>query len=41
MVLSAPVFFGNRAVIMQRVAALRLPTNYQFPEEADEGRFID
>jgi putative tryptophan/tyrosine transport system substrate-binding protein len=25
---------------MQRVAALRLPTIYQFPEEAEEGGFI-
>jgi putative ABC transport system substrate-binding protein len=39
-VLSAHVLFGNRAVIMQRVAALRLPTIYQFPEEAEEGGFI-
>jgi putative tryptophan/tyrosine transport system substrate-binding protein len=38
--LSAPVIFGNRAIIMQRVAALRLPTIYQFPEEAEEGGFI-
>ena len=39
-VLSAPVLFGNRAVTMQRVAALGLPTIYQFPEEAEEGGFI-
>jgi putative tryptophan/tyrosine transport system substrate-binding protein len=25
---------------MQRVAALRLPAIYQFPEEADEGGFV-
>jgi putative tryptophan/tyrosine transport system substrate-binding protein len=25
---------------MQRVAALRLPTIYQFPEEAEEGGFV-
>jgi putative ABC transport system substrate-binding protein len=39
-VLSSPLLVGNRAVIIQRVAALRLPTIYQYPEEAEEGGFI-
>jgi hypothetical protein len=32
--------YGNRQIIMQRVAALRLPAIYQFPEEAEEGGFV-
>ena len=39
-VLSSPVLYGNRQIIMQRVAALRLPAIYQFPEVAEEGGFI-
>ena len=39
-VLSSPILFSNRQIIMQRVAALRLPAIYQFPEEAEEGGFI-
>lgn len=39
-VLSSPVLNGNRQIIMQRVAALRLPAIYQFPEEAEEGGLI-
>jgi putative ABC transport system substrate-binding protein len=39
-VLSAPVLYSNRQIIMQRVATLRLPTIYQFPEEAEEGGFV-
>jgi putative tryptophan/tyrosine transport system substrate-binding protein len=31
-VLEAPVLFGNRQIVMQRVAALRLPAIYPFPE---------
>ena len=38
--LASPVLYGNRQIIMQRVAALRLPVIYQFPEEAEEGGFI-
>jgi putative tryptophan/tyrosine transport system substrate-binding protein len=38
-VLSSPFLFGNRQTIMQRVAALRMPAIYQFPEEAEEGGF--
>ena len=39
-VLSSPFLYGNRQIIMQRVAALRLPAIYQFPEEAEEGGFV-
>jgi putative tryptophan/tyrosine transport system substrate-binding protein len=39
-VLSAPILFNSRQIIMQRVAALRLPAIYQFPEEAGEGGFV-
>jgi putative ABC transport system substrate-binding protein len=39
-VLASPVLYSSRQVIMQRVAALRLPTIYQFPEEAEEGGFV-
>ena len=39
-VLSAPLLFSNRQIIIQWVAALRLPAIYQFPEEAEEGGFI-
>jgi putative tryptophan/tyrosine transport system substrate-binding protein len=38
-VLASPVLFGNRQIIMQRVAALRLPAIYQFPEVAEDGGF--
>jgi hypothetical protein len=37
-VLSSPFLYGNRQ--MQRVAALRLPAIYQFPEEAEEDGFV-
>jgi putative ABC transport system substrate-binding protein len=39
-VLSSPVLFGNRQIIIQRAATLRLPAIYQFPEEAEEGGLI-
>jgi len=39
-VLSSPVLNGARRIIMERVAALGLPTIYQFPEEAEEGGLI-
>jgi putative ABC transport system substrate-binding protein len=38
--LASPLLFANRQVIMERVAALRLPAIYQFPEMAAEGGFI-
>jgi putative tryptophan/tyrosine transport system substrate-binding protein len=39
-VLSSPMFYGSRQIIMQRVAVLRLPAIYQFPEMAEEGGFV-
>ena len=39
-VLSSPLLYGNRQLIMDRVAALRLPTIYPFPEVAEEGGFV-
>jgi putative tryptophan/tyrosine transport system substrate-binding protein len=39
-VLSSPFLYGNRQIVMQRVAAQRLPAIYQFPEEAEEGGFV-
>jgi putative tryptophan/tyrosine transport system substrate-binding protein len=39
-VLASPTLYGSRQIIMQRVAALRLPTIYQFPDEAEDGGFI-
>jgi putative tryptophan/tyrosine transport system substrate-binding protein len=38
-VLSSPLFWGNRQLIRDRVAALKLPAIYPFPEEAEEGGF--
>jgi putative tryptophan/tyrosine transport system substrate-binding protein len=38
--LASPTSYSSRQIIMQRVAALRLPAIYQFPEEADEGGLI-
>ena len=39
-VLSSPFLYANRQIVMQRVAALRLPAIYQFPEEVEEGGFV-
>ena len=39
-VLASPILYAGRTVIIQRVAALRLPAIYQFPNEAEEGGFI-
>jgi putative tryptophan/tyrosine transport system substrate-binding protein len=39
-VLASPTLYGSRQIIMQRVAALRLPAICQFPEEAEEGCFL-
>ena len=39
-VLSSPLLYGNRQIIIQRAATLRLPAIYQFPEEAEEGGLI-
>ncbi len=38
-VFASPMLFGNGRLIMERVAALRLPAMYQWPEMADEGGF--
>ncbi len=38
-VLSSPILYVSRQIIMQRVAALHLPAIYQFAEEAEEGGF--
>ena len=35
-VLASALLFNNRQIILQRVAALRLPAIYQWPEMADE-----
>ncbi len=39
-VLSTPLLFNNRKIILERVAALRLPTMYQWPETTEEGGLI-
>ena len=39
-VLASPILYSNRAIIMRRVAALRMPTIYQWPEAVEEGGFI-
>jgi hypothetical protein len=36
-VLSSPMLFLNRRVIIERAAELRLPAVYQWPETAEEG----
>jgi putative ABC transport system substrate-binding protein len=38
-VLASPMLFANRLLIMDRVAVLRLPAMYQWPETAEEGGF--
>jgi putative tryptophan/tyrosine transport system substrate-binding protein len=38
-VLGSPMLWANRKLIMDRVAVLRLPAIYQFPEMAEEGGF--
>ena len=39
-VLATPFLFAHRQIILQRVASLRLPTMYQWPETAEGGGFI-
>ncbi len=39
-VLASPFLYANRQTIIARVAALRLPAIYEFPEQAEEGGFI-
>jgi putative ABC transport system substrate-binding protein len=38
--LSPPLLYGNRQLILDRVAALRLPAIYPWAEEAEEGGFL-
>ena len=38
-ILSSPLFYANRHVIMERAAAARLPTIYEWAETAEEGGF--
>ena len=38
-ILSSPLFWVNRHLIMDRVAAVHLPTIYEFAEMAEEGGF--
>jgi putative ABC transport system substrate-binding protein len=37
--LASPILFFNRQLIMDHVAALRMPAIYQWPETAEEGGF--
>ena len=39
-VLASPMLYGNRQLIMDRVAALHLPAIYQWPSTAKEGGFV-
>jgi len=39
-VLALPLLFSSRAFIFHRIAALRLPAIYQFPEMAEQGGLI-
>src|SRR4029077_15152531 len=39
-VLSSPFLYGNRQIIMQRVAMLRLPAINEWAEVAEEGGFV-
>jgi len=39
-VLASSLFFNNRTIIFDRVAALSLPAVYQWPEWAEEGGLI-
>src|SRR5262249_45964030 len=39
-VLASPLLFSSRAFILHRIAALRLPAIYQFPEMAEQGGLI-
>ena len=38
-ILSSPILFGNRKIILKHVALLGLPTMYQWPETVEEGGF--
>jgi putative ABC transport system substrate-binding protein len=34
------LLYGNRQLVLDRVAALRLPAIYRWPEDAEEGGFL-
>jgi putative tryptophan/tyrosine transport system substrate-binding protein len=38
-IVSSPLFYAHRHLIMERAAAAHLPTIYEFPEVAEEGGF--
>jgi putative tryptophan/tyrosine transport system substrate-binding protein len=38
-IVSSPLFYAHRHLIMERAAAARLPTIYEFPETAEDGGF--
>jgi putative ABC transport system substrate-binding protein len=40
-VLASPMLYSNRHLILEHVAARRLPAMYQWPETAEEGGFAD
>ena len=37
--MTSPLFWAHRHLIIERAAAARLPTIYEFPETAEEGGF--
>lgn len=39
-VLATPLFFVNARIVIDRVAALRLPAIYQWPDMAEQGGFV-
>ena len=39
-VLASPLLFNNRHIVFERVAALRLPAIYQWPEVAEQGGLL-
>jgi putative ABC transport system substrate-binding protein len=39
-VVSSPLLYANRQIVMQRVAMLRLPAIYEWAEMAEEGGFV-
>jgi putative tryptophan/tyrosine transport system substrate-binding protein len=39
-VLASPMLYANRQLVMHRVAELRVPTIYQWPEMAEEGGLV-
>ena len=38
-IVSSPLFYAHRHLIMERAAAAHLPTIYEFPESAEDGGF--